>query len=633
MKTSCLLLTFLIVAIASAQNPGQHWLRYKTPEQAGWSSEQLATVCRNSNANAVLLVQNGKIVYAYGEYWRRIKCHSMRKSFLSALYGIYVERGMIDTGKTIAQLGITNTPPLTEDEKQAKIVDLLTCRSGIYLRSGQESEEMVRSRPDRGSHPPGTYWYYNNWDFNALGTIFRKVTARDIFEEFKSDIANPLQMEDFRLMDGVYEFEPPDTSHPGYLFKMSARDAARFGQLYLQNGTWNGKQIVPRHWIERSTSSLSNTSTPGTTYGYLWWIVEDFQGVRMYAAMGHFGQRVCIIPSLDLVVVINSESYSSNSVLDVDFVLPDLVLSSRIGDAVPQPESMPLEEPLPLPTATMSAEHQRRYVGEYSVDGTPVTISQTDDGLILTGYHYSYKFRLLPLSQGLFHVEDIDLLLYFGLDRRGLATKLEIHKSEATQDLYRLIMERGMEAASKEFPSFKGRLRHKEELEFLCVQLARKGIPIVALRKLNAACFPYSYKAQSDLKNELLKAGDLNAAARVFRQLLDSLQGHKLTNTKTEWYATILRALASEPLLTEAEEGTFAGDYGYRHVVAEEGTLYYHTGNRATKRKLHKISDKRFAIDGTYNMYIEFGQDETGAVNRIIGHYYRDSFDETYRTK
>jgi CubicO group peptidase (beta-lactamase class C family) len=221
-----LVMAVVFVAIASAQNPGQHWLRYKTPEQAGWSSERLTTICRNSNANAVLLVQSGKIVYAYGEYWRRIKCHSMRKSFLSALYGIYIERGMIDTGKTIAQLAITNSPSLTENEKKAQIVDLLTCRSGIYLPSGQETEEMVRSRPERGSHLPGTYWYYNNWDFNALGTIFRSVTGKDIFEAFKSDIANPLRMEDFRLIDGVYEFEPPDTSHPGYLFKMSDRTFA-----------------------------------------------------------------------------------------------------------------------------------------------------------------------------------------------------------------------------------------------------------------------------------------------------------------------------------------------------------------------------------------------------------------------
>jgi CubicO group peptidase (beta-lactamase class C family) len=633
MKSHAFLLTSLFVGIASAQNPSQQWLRYKTPEQAGWSSEQLTTICRNSNANSVLIVQNGKVVFAYGEYWRRMKCHSMRKSFHSALYGIYIERGKIDTGKTIARLGIGNTPPLTDSEKQARVADLLKCRSGVYLPSGQETEDMVRSRPLRGSHPPDTYWYYNNWDFNALGTIFRKVTGRDIFESFRSDIANPLQMEDFRLMDGVYDFETPDTSHPGYMFKMSARDAARFGQLYLQNGSWNGKQIVPAKWVERSTTSRSATTISGTTYGYLWWTVEDFHGVTMYYAAGYGGQRIYVIPSRNLVVVLNSDTYSGNSVYDVDYVLPGLVFASRTGEEAAHPEFVPLEEPIPLRTTTLSKEVQRRYVGKYTVDDTPVTISQTDGGLILSGYHYSYKFRLLPLSRGLFHVEDIDLLLYCGLDNRGFPTKLEVHKSEATRDLHRLIMERGMEAASKEFPALHRRLQHKEELEFLCDQLAKKGVPIVALRELNAACFPYSYKAQSELKNELLKTGDLNTAAQVFRRLLDSVQARKLTKTKTEWYATILTALTSEAPLTKEQALGIAGDYGYRHVVAEEGTLYYHTGNIARKRKLYKISDKRFAIDGTYNMYIEFGQNESGVVNRIIGRYYRDSFDETFRTK
>jgi hypothetical protein len=330
---------------------------------------------------------------------------------------------------------------------------------------------------------------------------------------------------------------------------------------------------------------------------------------------------------------VNSDTYSGNSVYDVDYVLPDLVFASRTGEEAAHPEFVPLEEPIPLRTTTLSKEVQRRYVGKYTVDDTPVTISQTDGGLILSGYHYSYKFRLLALSRGLFHVEDIDLLLYCGLDNRGFPTKLEVHKSEATRDLHRLIMERGMEAASKEFPALHRRLQHKEELEFLCDQLAKKGVPIVALRELNAACFPYSYKAQSELKNELLKTGDLNTAAQVFRRLLDSVQARKLTKTKTEWYATILTALTSEAPLTKEQALGIAGDYGYRHVVAEEGTLYYHTGNIARKRKLYKISDKRFAIDGTYNMYIEFGQNESGVVNRIIGRYYRDSFDETFRTK
>jgi hypothetical protein len=225
------------------------------------------------------------------------------------------------------------------------------------------------------------------------------------------------------------------------------------------------------------------------------------------------------------------------------------------------------------------------------------------------------------------------LLLQVDFDARGLPAKLELHKSEATRDLYRFIMEKGVESASKEVPAFKGRFRHKDELEFLCVQLAKDGIPTLGVRELNAACFPYSYKVQSDLKNELLKTKDLNTAAHVFRRLLDSVRVRKLAGTKTEWFATILTALSTETHVTKEEERALAGDYGYRHVVAEDGTLFYYTGNSAAKRALHRISNLEFAIDGTYHMYVDFGQDERGRVNRIIGHYYRDSIDETYRSQ
>jgi CubicO group peptidase (beta-lactamase class C family) len=339
------LLALLCAGVASAQNPGRQWMRYKTPEDAGWSSKKLTSICRVANANAVLLVHRGKVVFAYGQYWRRTKGHSLRKSFLGALYGVAVRRGKIDTVETLARLGMKNNPALTETEKQARIIDLLASRSGVYLPSGQETKDMSESRPARGSHRPGTSWYYNNWDFNVLGAIFRQLTNRDIFEAFQADITEPLKMEDFRRMDGVYEVSPADSLHPGYMFKMSARDAARFGQLYLQNGVWDGTEVVPHSWVERSTTSYSATANPGTSYGLLWWVVEDFRGVKMYYAAGYGGQRICVIPASDIVIVINSDTYGNNTAFDVDYVLPDLVFAARVGDGVPCPEFVPLEEP------------------------------------------------------------------------------------------------------------------------------------------------------------------------------------------------------------------------------------------------------------------------------------------------
>jgi hypothetical protein len=106
----------------------------------------------------------------------------------------------------------------------------------------------------------------------------------------------------------------------------------------------------------------------------------------------------------------------------------------------------------------MDGASQRRYVGDYVVEGIPVTISQADDGLILDGYHFSYRFRLLPISHTMFRIEDIDLLLVVDLDVHGKPSHLAIHKSLATYDLYRLIKDRGISSASEEFPSFGARI-------------------------------------------------------------------------------------------------------------------------------------------------------------------------------
>jgi len=428
MKRNIFFLSLILFfkVIASAQNPGEHWVRFKTPEQAGWSSEQLEKVCKNSNANSVVLVYQGKIVYTYGDYCRRIKCHSMRKSFLSALYGIYIDRGMIDTAETIGSLNITDITPLTSNEKEAQVSDLLNARSGIYLPSGQESIDAMKSRPQRGSHPHGTFWYYNNWDFNVLGTIFRKKTNKDIFEAFKEDIADPLYMEDFRLMDGVYDFDTLYASHPGYVFKMSARDAARFGELFLQHGQWNGKQIIPQKWIEQSTTSYSATTTPGISYGFLWWIAENFKGMKMYYAAGTNGQRICVIPSSEIIVVVNVDTYRGQYIRDVDTLIYCLVFCSRTGDAISNPEFVPLKESPAVRTIELSREEQHRYVGRYSIRDTILTISETADGLIVEGLHYFYKFSLLPIRKNRFFIEDINLELTFDIDESGKPTNPRI---------------------------------------------------------------------------------------------------------------------------------------------------------------------------------------------------------------
>ncbi len=116
-------------------------------------------------------------------------------------------------------------------------------------------------------------------------------------------------MEDFRIEDGSY-VRGPESIHAAYPFRMSARDMARFGLLYLRGGQWRGRSVVPREWVEESTRSFSELGQSGG-YGYLWWVAPNggphftsayFNG-RVFSARGAGGHFIVVVPYLDLVVV------------------------------------------------------------------------------------------------------------------------------------------------------------------------------------------------------------------------------------------------------------------------------------------------------------------------------------------
>lgn len=285
------------------------WEYHDSLEVAGWSEQKLnrAKAYYDSlDSTAVVAIYDGKILFEWGDVAKNTNAHSVRKSFLSSLYGIYHEKGELDLNETLADLEINELKPLNEVEQQATVADLLTSSSGVFLESGEESWRMRRARPLRGNFAPGTFFYYNNWDFNVLGTIFNKKTEQDLFEVFDKEIAQPLGMEQFSLEQTEYKYEPRKTIHPSYLFRMSARDMARFGQLYLQNGRWDGEQLIPESWISESTSV--QMPVPGNSvfdFGYMWWVSDTgpLAEQDLISAVGRYGQSIDIVRSENLVFV------------------------------------------------------------------------------------------------------------------------------------------------------------------------------------------------------------------------------------------------------------------------------------------------------------------------------------------
>ncbi len=295
--------------------PQKFWQSVASAEGAGWSKAKLAMAHEYANSihsSAVLIVQRGGIIDQWGHIDKKIGSYSVRKSLISALYGIYSAEGVIDINETLEQLGIGDSPdPLTKQEKQARVVDLLRARSGVYHPVDFETDVMKKNRPPRGSHAPGTFWYYNNWDFNVLGTIFERKTGLKIGEAFYQRIAKPIGMEDFQP-DDVHYFGGPISVHPAYHFEITARDLARFGLLYLHHGRWDKKQIVPEAWVEKSTHANEMVTVGGVDVGgyeYLWWV--EYGGVHfpeatlpgMFSARGAGGHYLLVIPSKDLIIV------------------------------------------------------------------------------------------------------------------------------------------------------------------------------------------------------------------------------------------------------------------------------------------------------------------------------------------
>jgi CubicO group peptidase (beta-lactamase class C family) len=262
----------------------------------------------------------GRTVIEVGDVSRPVHIHSMRKSIMSALFGHAYDRGQIDIDATLAELGIDDTPSLTDKEKSATVKDLLTARSGVYLCA---DDGGALGQPLRGSHPPGTFWWYNNWDFNVLGNVYERITGRSLFVAFEHDLARPLGMVDWDIYQhGSYRYRADilggTPRYPNYTFHLSARDIARVGQLYLNNGLWNGQRLLSPEWIARSTDPVSRTNHPAGLlgmYGYCWWVAgpsDELSDLGIanahYSAIGFGGNFLTVLPDIGTVVTVMTDT-------------------------------------------------------------------------------------------------------------------------------------------------------------------------------------------------------------------------------------------------------------------------------------------------------------------------------------
>lgn len=288
----------------------------------------------NGNAFAFMVIQKGiPVAEAYKPQFSkdtRFLSWSMAKSFSNALVGVLVRMGKTDISQPV---GIEEWK--ADDRSRITLNDLMQMQSGLkwnedygsrsdvnlmLFNEGDMSKYAVSARLE---YPAGIHWYYSSGTANIISSLVRK--------EFDSDTScysfiQDQLFEKIGITDAVFEVDPSgDLVASSYLYA-TARDYARFALLYLNDGVFNGERILPEGWIDYTRTPASDSNGG---YGALFWLNRDRKYPSapedMYSSEGHDGQRIFILPSNDLAIVILGYSPKPDHVLDFDRLLKDIL--------------------------------------------------------------------------------------------------------------------------------------------------------------------------------------------------------------------------------------------------------------------------------------------------------------------
>lgn len=272
--------------------------------------------------NAEVIVKDGVIV---DEYYKDgydqnsvFTLQSTSKSVTSALIGIAIDKGYIPS---VNEPISTYFPQILESgseyKSQITIWNLLTHTTGLNASDTANWNEWLASdnwvnyvleRP--ATSRPGTVLSYFTGNTHLLSAIIQQATGKTAYEFGEEYLFDPLDMDSVECST-----DPQGISDGGNGFAMNVYDMAKFGELYLNNGNWNGEQIISEQWVKDSTTLQFDRSSGSADYGYQWWVRTFGENNHpAYFAQGHYGQYIFVVPDLNLVVAITSHYEGSTSV-------------------------------------------------------------------------------------------------------------------------------------------------------------------------------------------------------------------------------------------------------------------------------------------------------------------------------
>ncbi|MBB4826601.1 CubicO group peptidase (beta-lactamase class C family) [Sporosarcina luteola] len=312
--------------------PSVNW-KVENPETCKIDSAKLSEVesivrTEYHNLNGLVVIKNGFI--AYEKYFNGSSSNdlhhvaSVTKSIVSALIGIAIDAGFIknEDQKVLDFFPEYVADPVHQQKQDISIRHLLTMTAPYAFEDWHEPldkmcmesnwvEYALNMLGQQGT--VGTF-KYSTAGAHLLSAIITRSTGKSSREFANEYLFKPIGMKEIPLFEiESYDYDhlfgkdvkgwvhdPNGYTTGGWGLTLTTRDMARFGYLYLNQGKWDTKQIIPQHWIQETTTMNSNN------YGYLWWLREE-NGVFAYVALGDGGNVICCIPEQDIVIAISSE--------------------------------------------------------------------------------------------------------------------------------------------------------------------------------------------------------------------------------------------------------------------------------------------------------------------------------------
>jgi CubicO group peptidase (beta-lactamase class C family) len=339
----------------AAITTGKNLLPRSTPEAQGVSSAAIGSfldeVAKSKiDFHSIMIVRHGNVIAEgwWSPYAPKLKhtLYSLSKSFTSTAVGLAIDEGHFTIDSPVLSFFPEDKPDdINSNLAVMKVRHLLTMSTGHVKDTIQPmrhaTDSWVKTFLNQPvEKEPGSFFLYNTGATYILSAIIQKVSGQTLHEYLRPRLFDPLS-----INGEDWETDPQGINTGGYGLRIKTEDIAKFGQLFLQKGKWNGKQIVPAKWIEEATSFqiASNSSKPNRPkeeddwaqgYGYQFWQCRP----GGYRGDGAFGQFCMVMPDYDAVIAITSESFSMQNSMNLvwEHLLPamDKSASTLPSDSV-----------------------------------------------------------------------------------------------------------------------------------------------------------------------------------------------------------------------------------------------------------------------------------------------------------